>query len=331
MSADARAAGADKRYKPAVHALLLLTACGPTTTHSWTQPETSGVDILFVVDASSSMLEEQELLASGFTSFIHEMGSADFRIGVINSDVDATNPDAGRLIGDPPWLTPADDYIPLFEERAIVGVEGSDHEKGLEAAVVAVTQVQPDFARKDALLLVVIVSDEDDCSDGGALDGQPGSACYLQADALLPVADFVTALQDTKDDALLVQFAAIVGPEEPCDDVAEGARYHLATWQTAGMVGDICQADWSNLLTELGLTASSDRAAFPLPEPLKASTVEVTVDGEAVLPGEEDGWTLDAPTCLLEFHGDAVPDRDAEVVVTGRVDPDVLALCPLAR
>jgi hypothetical protein len=314
-----------------VLAIALLAACGPTASYSWIQPETSGIDILFVVDASSSMIEEQELLASGFTSFIHEMGSADFRVGVIDSDVDAANPDAGRLIGDPPWLTPADDYISLFETRAMVGTDGSDHEKGLEAAVVAVTQVNPDFARADASLLVVIVSDEDDCSDGGALDGQPGSACYLQADSLIPVADFVSALQDTKDNPLAVQFAAIVGPVDPCDGVAEGVRYHLATWQTAGVLGDICQADWSNLLSSLGLTASSDRGAIPMAERLVEKSVQVTVDGVEVPPGAEDGWTIDADTCVLEFHGDAVPDRGAAIAIEGRPDTSAVKPCPLNR
>ncbi len=307
-----------------------MVACGSSASFQWTQPETSGVDILFVVDASGSMVEEQQILASGFTSFIHEMGSADFRIGVVSSDIDSDNPDRGKLVGDPPYLTPIDDFIPLFETRVLVGTEGSDHEKGLAAALLTVTEGAPDFARSDASLLVVIVSDEDDCSDDGKLDDRSGSACYTEYEQLTPVIDIVEALQATKSSAEMVQVAAIVGPKDPCDTAAEGTRYNLAAWQTAGITGDVCEADWSHVLIDLGLSAASDRASFAVGEPLVEKHIVVLVDGTEVAWGEDDGWTWDAETCLLHFNGDAVPDRGSAISAEGSVDKKARP-CPLAR
>ena len=95
-----------------------------------------------------------------------------------------TDPNRAALLDDPPFLTPTDDYERLFQERATaVGVEGSDKEKGLEAAAYAVSLAMTapggpneGFVRPSpAHLLVIIVSDEEDCSDNGALEGRTAS------------------------------------------------------------------------------------------------------------------------------------------------------------
>jgi len=64
----------------------LLAACGSPSEVTWTQPDTVGVDILWVIDSSSSMGEEQETLATGFISFINELDEDDFRIAVTTMD-----------------------------------------------------------------------------------------------------------------------------------------------------------------------------------------------------------------------------------------------------
>ncbi|MEQ9502808.1 MAG: VWA domain-containing protein [Deltaproteobacteria bacterium] len=74
-------------------------------------------DILFVVDNSCSMAEEQENLATNFNAFINEIagGGNDYRIGVVTTDVSGGNEATGlrddRFVLDPSigarvWVAP---------------------------------------------------------------------------------------------------------------------------------------------------------------------------------------------------------------------------------
>ncbi|MEZ4237619.1 MAG: hypothetical protein R3F59_16025 [Myxococcota bacterium] len=304
-----------------------------TNTDGWAQAPTDQVDILFVVDDSTSMIDEQETLASGFASFASQLESSgtDFHLGVITTSFRYDDPDRGRLLGDPPILTASDDYEAAFTERAIVGLGGSDKEKGLEAAAFAVhpSMTLPGapnegFVRRDAALLVVAVSDEDDCSDAGALEGQSPTACYEQDSALTPVVELVSSLQALKDDPALVTVGAIVAPKGPtCPDAYFGSRYIAAALLTGGKSGDICQTDWSGMLEEFGVTATGIRTAFQTTEAAKPETIVVHVDDVEVAQDEVDGWTYDTSTWFLEFHGAGIPPRGSLVTATYTVQPGV--------
>lgn len=296
------------------------------------QAPNNEVDILWVIDDSNSMQEEQETLRNGFQSFSGQLESSgtDFHIGVISTSFDYTDPDRGVLRGDPPFLTNEDDYVSLFSERAIIGIAGSDKEKGLEAAVYALQPVlnveggaNEGFARPDAQLLVIIVSDEEDCSDRGALEGQSGSACYSNRDALPSVSEFVADFRDLKDDPDLVSVGAIIGtPQSTCDDQIEGTRYAQVVRLMGGIVGDICDADWSNVLSEFGVNATGIRTRFQLSEAAVPDTIVVHVDEEKVESDPAAGWTYDPETWFVEFHGEP-PPRGSVITVKYTIQPGV--------
>src|SRR5690606_25028489 len=136
-----------------------------------------------------------------------EETGADFHIGVVTTDFEYDSIDRGRLLGVPPVITKHDDYVALFQERALVGIGGSGREKGLQVAEYALSPIMTTgpnagFLRETANLLVVIVSDEEDCSDRGALGIERGdnTACYSERDKLAPVSSFVTNLRNLKSD-----------------------------------------------------------------------------------------------------------------------------------
>lgn len=57
-------------------------------------------DILFVVDNSGSMADEQENLARNFDAFIEQIaGAGDYQIGVVTTDTTIGNPDEGEQAG----------------------------------------------------------------------------------------------------------------------------------------------------------------------------------------------------------------------------------------
>jgi hypothetical protein len=304
-------------------------------TDTWAQAPTDEVDILWVIDDSGSMAEEQASLIAGFASFAQQLDESGtrFQIGVITTSFDYTDPDRGVLIGEPPILTPADDYRTLFPQRTTVGTAGSDKEKGLEAAVFALHPTMTleggpnqGFVREDAQLLVVIVSDEEDCSDEGVLEGQPPEACYTQMDELPPVQHFLEDLQGLKDDSALVQVGAIVGLDQgACVDVYPGQRYMAAAALTGGVIGDICETQWNTMLTDLGLVATGISTRFQTSRAAKPETLEVHVDDTPVAADATDGWTYDEATWFLEFHGASVPPRGSSVTATYTVQPGVPA------
>lgn len=158
-------------------------------------------DILFVIDNSGSMSEEQSAVATELPAFLDELQrgggvAQDFRVGVITTSVYrrafVNNTDeyieytaeSGRLrpVPDSNGGPTAERYIDSSDPQLLEkfgrlvkqGVEGSGQETPFEAVRLAVASplaTQPlaeggneGFLRDGARLLVVVVSDEDDCS-----------------------------------------------------------------------------------------------------------------------------------------------------------------------
>ena len=300
-----------------------------TQTDVFLQEPNAEVDVLWVVDDSPSMAEEQALLAAGFESFIAgiEETNVDFHIGVISTDMDLTNPNRGVLVGEPAYLTAEDDYISLFQERVTVGTEGSDKEKGLSAAVHALTEPLASgpnlgFLRPMATLLLIFVSDEDDCSDGDALEGLDGGACYSQREELIPVKQFVTDFQNIKGPGARVVASSIVGPEviDACDDSWPGHRYATIAEITGGVQGDICEVSYEELMADMGLAVGAEVRVFQLSYTPVEETLEVYVGEEEILEDPVNGWTYDSEFQNIRFDGDYYPPRGSSLSVTYEIN-----------
>lgn len=323
--------------------ILSLVGCGSDdpvidyqhNTDVFQQAKNNQVDILWVIDNSQSMAEEQEALAAGFRSFASQLDASgtEFQIGVVSTSFDYSDEDRGVLVGDPQIITKdTPEYEAVFATRATaVGIGGSDKEKGLEVAEWALNpqmtlagEPNGGFVRTDAQLLIVFVSDEEDCSDNGALEGEPASACYTAKDQLTPPEDFVESFRNLKpENKALVSTAAIVGSAAgTCPDAVPGNRYLTVAALMGGLMGDICESDWSGMLGDLGLNAVGIITKFLLTEAPIEDTLVVTVDDVEVPMSETNGWTYDSASWYLTFHGDAVPPRDAQITVEYDVDPE---------
>ena len=288
------------------------------------QRETLSADILWVVDDSPSMADEQALLAQGFREFtlLMEAYETDFHIGVVSTSFDEEDEDRGVLIGEPAYLTPEDDYVRLFRERALVGTDGSDKEKGLAAAEFALSPALVDsanagFRRDGAKLAVVFVSDENDCSDDGLLDGQSAEACYERVRQLVPVADYLQFFRNqvVREEDFIS--GAIVGPlaSGGCEEAVPGHRYLEIAEQTGGRVGSICEPDFSDTLSVLGDEIAGLRSSFLLSENAVASSILVWVDDIEVSASPVAGWQYDADTRYLTFSAPMVPASGSQIDV----------------
>ena len=168
--------------------------------------EATAVDMLFVIDDSMSMMDEQEQLAKWSSEMFDVLAEAgelpDLHIAVTSSSVAIPGltqcPTGGALHVGSAVLEGARflrdvagptgrvrNYTGTLHETfgklARVGASGCGFEQPFKAARLALTGVadSQDFLREDALLLVVFVTDEDDCSSKspGLYADQQGDAC----------------------------------------------------------------------------------------------------------------------------------------------------------
>ncbi|TNE51925.1 MAG: VWA domain-containing protein [Deltaproteobacteria bacterium] len=159
------------------------------------------VDILFVIDNSGSMEEEQAKLQRNFEAFINELVSKDindYQIGVITTDM-ADPSQGGRLQGKTVKIINGQTMskavvIQNFKENVIVGTTGTSYEKALDAMKRALSpemigkgKPNEGFLRDGATLAIIFVGDEDDCSNNGSIRENEVSSdvCRIPSDKVL--------------------------------------------------------------------------------------------------------------------------------------------------
>lgn len=150
------------------------------------------VDILWVVDSSGSMREEQKYLGDSFNAFISGLSETnnDFQTAVTTTDIcfDEIPGDLSQVRCPHPYdsgssqthlrgsfvgesfrtvLTSSDpDLLARFNDYTNVGIGGSSFEHGLKAVELAVEKSldgrNESLVREDAFLAVIVVSDEED-------------------------------------------------------------------------------------------------------------------------------------------------------------------------
>jgi len=321
-----------------VLSILVLAGCNDTgftrasKTDEFQQAPSNMVDILWVIDNSISMINEQAAVALGAEDFTANLEDTemDFQLGVITTDVDRTNGTAGVLLGEPRVLDAAyNGYADAFRTRVQQGNTGSDQEKGLQAAVSALSSplaytANAGFLRDGAMLSIVVLSDENDCSDNGALGAaSTGEECYTRASELTPVTDLVRQLVDIKNGDPVV-ISGIVGPEivEDCEATVPGRRYSTAIQILGGVQANICETDYSTIMDALGEVASGILTVFQLTKSaVDNDNFEVRVAPDAdsdfvVVPRDDvNGWSYIEEYAQVEFHGTAIPARGALIEV----------------
>jgi hypothetical protein len=232
--------------------------------------ECSLVDLLFVIDNSNSMSAEQANLIASFDGFIAGIQDYldevnDYHIGVVTTDAYALNhPDCrqlGALVTESaagvcgPWakgryISLADELESAFTCAADVGPDGDTNERQIEAALRAIGPelaaegaCNEGFIRDDALLVLVLITDEDD----------PGSPLPGHGSAGSPSTWFAELVERKGVETNVVALAlAGVQPPNACkhDVPFEGAQLAFRIRQfierfTYGEMGDVCADDYS--------------------------------------------------------------------------------------
>lgn len=239
---------------------------GRAYTESFDQEDVQGVlDVALVIDNSASMKEEQKNLSSKLLPLIQEVADADWRIGVVTTD--ASEGCLRELIkkSDP-------DPQALFERAVKAGINGSGNEEGFLQAVNVLSCSQASWVRDSSTVAVLIVSDEDNCSDGrDCEDKQWRDEGYLLNHL------------EKKMGRSLGQTARVYGiikhPSDKSCTTAynDGFQYARAVKATQGAWGSICAKDYSSTLARISADiATILRSQFALQAEPDPETVEVT-------------------------------------------------------
>ena len=307
-------------------------ALGPTIwTDEFQQRTVEASDILFVVDDSCSMSDEQEELDSNFESFITSFvgTNLDYHIGVTRAALSPGDQNDWGILEQLPdgsrWIDPdTEDMVGAFTSIANVGTGGGDCEMALQASFSALTyQSNPGapnegFYREDALLTLVLISDEIDHGQ----DWTPFGGCEG-----IPPSEYTPwwlySLKGYNGQDNLI-FTAIVGDRPGgCDDNGNEADEGEGYWEVIDEVGghflSVCSADWSEFLTQLGFEAAGLKTSFQLRRIPVESTLEVLIDGEAPDPSI---WSYDRTRNAIDFPIEHVPDELAIITVTYQLMED---------
>lgn len=252
--------------------------------------ENKKIDILWVVDNSGSMQDEQNSLAFNFESFINDFiqKDVDFKMAVTTTDTSWGH--KGELIGNLTDLTSVaaasdiNGFLNNFKETIKVGINGSGYEKGLLASKSFINN-KNSWLREDAMLAIVYLSDEEDQSSGS-------------------VSDYVTHLKTLKSNEGMIKLYSIINTGESSLPYYEtiGSRYMEASKETGGFHSNI-KNDFHETLQAMGTKIVTLLDSFPLSKtPKSEESIQVYIDGN-----ESNGWTYDEASKSIKFNENAVP------------------------
>lgn len=246
------------------------------------------IDVLFVIDDSCSMEDDQRQLGANLNSFFSTFKQAqvDFHVGVITTDM-ASPERQGRLVA--PFVTAqTPDITNAFEASVLVGTAGSGDERGLQALRAAIRPplidtVNAGFIRPSADFAAVILADEDDHAPTRV--------------------EFVTsAVRQLKADQQGVTIGAIL---LECGSTVNDWRYaqFARSFGDRGIITRCTQSYASTLRTIAGRVVNSN-CIVGLKEPFDASKeITVTLNGAPVefnLAPPEDAYpngSIEAVPC----------------------------------
>lgn len=265
--------------------------------------ETKKLDIVWIIDNSGSMSDEQDALGANFSAFIQDFitKDVDFKMAITTTDTSSSSLKGKMVYGSDTKLTSAKaqanetQFLYDFKKLVKVGTSGSGNEKGLEASEGFMQKYASSFLRPDAYLAVVVLSDEEDQS--------PKS-----------VAAYTDYLKSFKSEAGLVKMYSIVDvgmTNVGGQGVSTGyQRYADASNKTAGIVADI-RDDFYKSLDDMGESIINLLDSFALAHEPVAGSLKVYVNG--VL---ENNYTYDSATHSIKFNQGSLPPVGADIKVT---------------
>lgn len=221
------------------------------------------VDILVVIDNSGSMRYEQASMANRFDSFIDQLQSLDWRVAITTTDMQYPSRDGadGKLLGfgNNRVFLSKDDGVQsaktMFGQTIQRSENGSGNEQGIHATYKALERAlnpsdnNSKFLRSQAGLAVIVVTDADETPSGGKNNKGPknyGDNLRNFVAATFPSKAFkFHSIIVKPDDTACLKYAG-------SNNEDYGKEYFNLSTNTNGIVGSVCETDYSAQLKEMG-------------------------------------------------------------------------------
>ena len=255
------------------------------------------VDILWVIDDSGSMADNQAALAQNFQIFIDQFLTKNINFKMAITTTDGTTSRNGKMVGDTNLLTQTaalnnkSEFLSNFSRWVKVGTYGSGTEQGLKCASSFFDRYGTSFLRKDAFLAIVFLSDEEDQSEK-------------------KVPEYLAKFLSLKENKGMVKAYSIVTQKIPKHASWEsiGTRYNSISQSTNGSSSDIT-SNFGTTLQDMGGTIVNLVDQFALSETPYGNSLEVFVNNVKQL----QGWTYNPTSKSVKFLANSIPAEGSNI------------------
>ncbi len=294
-------------------------------TDTFVQQDGAKVDVLFVVDNTASMVEEQPRIVSAMPAFAEAAlaKGVDMHVAVTTTGIapisdacpgGARGGEAGRFFpvdnSGPRILSHRTSNLAGVLQRNVSVGQCAEVEQGFEAVRRALSDPlvtgaddprtpQPNdgnggFLRDSAALVLVFMGDEDDHSP----DSVDTYVRYFQA------------RKGEQQPQRMTIYAIAPTTASGCPTSGgAGTRYAEAAARTGGEVLSVCSDNYAPLMRAVANKAFSAQDRFPLSELPDAGSLSVVVDGVPVT----GGWSYDSATNSVVFATAPAPGAKVQV------------------
>lgn len=271
------------------------------------------VDIVFIVDNSTSMAQHQQRLSAQIPTLVAVLKSLkmDYHIVAISTSM-GVDGNGGQFIGSPTVLTNKTANLEtLLQQRIAQGETGSNNERGLLSLETALSPAYLNgagvgFLRDEALLAVIELSDEDDKSTK--------TASYY--------ANFLDQLKPPSVEgrkSWIFSFIGVLENSSACRTFNDYSEVGLIQMQLAEISGgnkeSLCSSNLSSAVSNIKARIVQILTDFYLKTEPLVKTIRVAVNGKLVAQSDTNGWTYvqENGKHIIRFKGDSVPPADADI------------------
>ncbi len=300
------------------------------------------LDLLLVIDNSSSMSPYQTRLASGLMPLLSHLGNTDWRMMVITTSpirkpapdgrtlkifgcprLNKSDPEDKALITKKEFEQNPQHAISRFEWKVAVGETGDPIERGLLAAVAGLTGECGDptksWVRSDAHKAVLLLTDEENCGS------DPDQNCDDSLDSH-PEFFAQQAPSGTQFFALLHDKDLYSGSCQDEGYIRKPEDYRAVIAATGGLEGNICAQSYDQILREISknihpvnkltyqLKPISDRSELKvaiddIPAEIPFEIIDNTLNFKAPLPKDAESLMVSYRTRMIPtFRSLNIPD-----------------------
>lgn len=247
--------------------------------HFFQPTSANGVDILWVIDMSGSMHDNEEKLLAGIEAMMKSLPVSGWRLNMISNSPNVVVQDQQfPLVPGDTFQDAKDMYDNVIQGNLEMGFDS------LEEYMFS-NPYAPTWMRYDAALLVVFVSDEEDQSN-------------------MTVPEFVTWYANARQNVYLASIVNVDPADSLCPQgnaVFVGYNSMEATRYFNGVIVDICSDDWSPGVTDASYQIEPYESYELSHTPSDRDSIRVFIDG---VPNND--WHFVKTENVVYF--DVIPD-----------------------